>query len=426
MSALTNKQYEIYQAALDGRNIFMTGPGGVGKSFVIAAIKEALDGKKVIAVTAMTGAASVLINGKTLHSALGIGLAKDDVDSLFKRANKQFWHDLDILIIDEISMLSDKLLDKIECLARKCRGNDYPFGKIQLILSGDFLQLPTIEDDFCFNATCWKSLDLKIIQMKEIQRQNNENFQRVLNKARFGNINKDDIVYLTSGGSQAQKDGVIPTKIFCKNVDVDVINKREFDKLRATTIHEYTKEVEVYYPEYIDTNMQSVSNAPDHLTLAVGAQVMLLINTHSSLDLVNGSRGVVIAFDDNKLPIVRFVCGIDKVIDYHIWPIVMSNDKIYEKTKIALKDDTKALVKGYTVIGRVRAMPLKLAWAITCHKAQGVSIDSAYIDLAGVFAEGQAYVAISRVRSLDALILKNAIPKSFKANRNALKFYETL
>lgn len=410
---LTNKQHEILQAAVRGHNILMTGPGGVGKSYVIEHITSELKNKKVV-ITAMTGAASVLINGKTLHSALGIGLGKDPVATLFRRANKQFWRTIDILVIDEISMLSDVLLDKIEQLARKCRDNESPFGKIQLILSGDFLQLPTIQDDFCFNASCWGNLNIKVFVMTEIKRQTNCEFQRVLNKARFGKINDDDIRYLTTGGSEAYKDGVIPTKILCKNIDVDAINKTEFDKLCAPTVYEYTKQVEIHDEHYMDMNTQSISNAPDRITLAVGAQVMLLINNYNALNLVNGSRGVVTSFDTvNKLPIVQFVCGIVKTIEYHDWPIEVHNDPRYRK------GITKA-------IGRIRAMPLRLAWAITCHKAQGVSIDSAYIDLAGVFAEGQAYVAVSRVRSRDALILKNAIPNCFRANDSALKFYENL
>jgi ATP-dependent DNA helicase PIF1 len=421
---LTNKQHEILQAAIDGHNILMTGPGGTGKSFVIKHIKTALeDEEKNVTITAMTGAAAVLISGRTLHSTLGIGLGKANVKTLLNKTNAKLWRDIDVLIIDEISMLSDVLLDKIEELARHCRKNRSPFGKIQLILSGDFLQLPTIQDDFCFKASCWEKLKLKVFVMSEIQRQSEIAFQHVLNKARFGNINKEDILYLTSGGSAASKEGVIPTKILCKNVDVDAINKREFDKLCASTINEYTKKVEIYDTEYIDFNAQSICNAPDHITLAVGAQVMMLINTHNVLNLVNGSRGVVTSFDENKLPMVKFVCDDREIkIDYHEWSIEVTqkiNDDCSNLDDVREKYRTK-------VVGKVRAMPLRLAWAVTCHKAQGVSIDSAYIDLAGVFTEGQAYVAISRVRSHDALILKNATPKCFKANKAALKYYETL
>lgn len=414
---LTKKQQEILQAAIDGHNVLMTGPGGVGKSCVIERIVDKLKKTKRLEVTAMTGAAAALIGGRTLHSTLGIGLGNADVDTLYRRLNHVRVRGIKTLIIDEVSMLSNVLLDKIDELVRKCKKNDLPFGGIQLILSGDFLQLPTIQDDFCFKAKCWETLDLKVILMNEIKRQEAIEFQNVLNKARFGKITTDDIRYLTSGGSEAYNHGILPTKILCKNIDVDNINQRELEKLNASVVNKYHKEVIIYDSRYESDDVKYICNAPDTLNLAVGAQVMMLTNTYSGIGLINGSRGIVTSFNENDLPIVKFVNSEEELlIDYHRWSI--------EKNEPYFVDDE---VKYRTkIIGRIRAIPLRLAWAITCHKSQGVSIDSAYIDLAGVFTEGQAYVAISRVRSHKALILKNATPKAFKAHRVALEYYNSL
>lgn len=387
---LSYKQQLIVDALATGRNVLMTGPGGVGKSFVIMQLKDAL-------VTAMTGAAAVLIGGKTLHSALRIGIGSDSADEISKSTNHTIWKSVTLLVIDEVSMLSSELLDKIECVARMVRKNSRPFGGIQLLLSGDFLQLPTIKSEFCFKAACWESLNLETFELTEIRRQVDTEFQRVLNTARLGKISQADLDYLHSGGNRAYDNGVKPTVMFCKNVDVDAINARELAALNAKET--FTYEMDIVPP--VKIKPENYCNAPRTLTLAVGAQVMMLANVNG---LVNGSRGVVVAFSADCMPIVRFGSVMETVVKYHDWDV---------KSKIAP-----------TV--KIFAIPLKLAWAVTCHKAQGSSLDSAMIDLHGVFEYGQAYVAVSRVRSLDALVLINATVDMFRAHPEALKFYERL
>ena len=316
------------------------------------------------------------------------------------------WNDIETLVIDEVSMLSAQLLDKIEHVARIVRRNDKPFGGIQIILSGDFLQLPTIEGNFCFNATCWEKLNLRYFVLTTIRRQVDVKFQTVLNAARVGSITDSDVEYLLSGGEDAKKtmdNGIVPTRILCKNIDVDVINEQELAKLPATETFTYEMEIEMkqefsFKPEFF-------CPTPKRLTVSIGAQIMLLVNKYQDSGLVNGSRGVVVDFDkEYGTPIVKFANGVQMNIGFHAWEIV-DKKKIY---------------------GYIHAIPLKLAWAVTCHKAQGLSIDSAIIDLNGVFEFGQAYVAVSRVRSHSALILKSAERRMFKAHPSALKFYEEL
>lgn len=400
---LTTDQKAIISAVTSGSNVLITGPGGVGKSHVIGHIKTVIDDTTI---TAMTGAAAVLIGGKTLHSTLGIGLANGTSDELAKKVNRKVWNDLKVLVIDEISMLSDKLLDKIEHIARIVRKNDNPFGGIQLVFSGDFLQLPTIKDTFCFKATCWSKLNLETFMLTEIKRQIDPEFQRVLNAARVGDITEEQVEYLKAGGCDAKANeakGIIPTRILCKNLDVDAINLKELEKLPAEDTCTYEREIVLKNPG-IQIKIEAFCPAPSSVTVAIGAQVMLIVNKDQEVGLVNGSRGVVVGYDDDDVPIVKFTDGGQFSIGFHTWEIA----------------------DGSKVYGHIYAIPLKLAWAVTCHKAQGTSIDSAYINLFGVFEFGQAYVAISRVRSHGSLILQNATQSMFKAHPEALQFYEEL
>lgn len=394
-------QETIIEAVDAGENVFMTGQGGVGKSHVIAVLKRTRE----CTVTALTGAAAVVIGGNTLHSALGIGIGRGTPNELARKSGKKFC-DIKLLIIDEISMMSAELLDKIECVARIARKSEEPFGGLQIVLSGDFLQLPPIDGDFCFEAECWSRLNMTPFHMTESRRQSDPEFQQVLSRARLGETTPDDIAYLQDGGQDAKeklKQGIIPTKLFCRNVDVDATNNRELAKLPADET--FTYEMEIELKKDVQIKPELFCNAQKILTIAIGAQVMLIVNKDIESGLINGSRGVVTGIDqDTGTPIVKFMNGKEVTIDFHSWEISERN----------------------TLYGHIHAIPLKLAWAITCHKAQGSTIDSAYIDLNGTFEFGQAYVAISRVRSIDSLILKNASIHTFKAHDKALEFYRSL
>ena len=441
----TNEQLEIIQAINNKQNVFITGPGGTGKSTIIKYLANewtTLGGGTqrvcTIGITAMTGAAAVLINGQTLHSYLGIGLGKDSVDDLvIKIMNrskiKKNWDDLDILVVDEISMLSDDLLIKLNKVAKKIRANENPFGGIQLVFAGDFLQLPCIKGNFCFECDDWIECAFTTFHLTKILRQHDIRFQECLNNARYGRITLEDIEYCTVN-HRSQTDGpapkalvgksqgpdvpfgkgaacIKPTRIFCHNADVNEINERKLKKLNATEIKQYDSDIEYnsnfYDPrkhKFIFQDITKICNAQPTISLAVGAQVMLLINIDTKNGLVNGSRGVVLEFTNNELPVVLFKNGSKLVIDFHK----------YEVTE------------GKKLIGTIFQIPLKLAYAITVHKSQGMTLDSAIIDLNGVFEYGQAYVALSRVKDVNSLYLYNALKSSFKAHPKAVNFYEKI
>lgn len=414
---LSEKQKDALNKVIKGYNVFLTGAGGVGKSLIVKLFYDEYKDCKSIGITSTTGTSAILIGGTTLHSFLGIGLGKDSAESLYLKIKKKAymfkrWRDLDTLIIDEISMLSPHLFDKLELLARKLRYNELPFGGIQLILTGDFLQLPCIEtDEFCFEAKSWDKCIKYSIYLTEIFRQEDSLFQTCLNEVRIGKLSKKSVDVLKS---RVNKDlfnssGILPTKIYSLNIDVDKENEKELNKLSFKNedleFFEYELEVNLLKKnlKFVDEKIKKNCIAPQNLQLCIGAQVMLLYNIDLESGLANGSRGIITKFEDN-LPIVKFINGVECAIDYQEWIIEENGEKIISITQI----------------------PLKVAYAITVHKSQGLTIDFAELDLSDIFEYGQAYVALSRVKNLEGLSIKNLNIKKIIANKKAVQYYENL
>jgi ATP-dependent DNA helicase PIF1 len=431
---LTNDQQSAISAIRRGRNVMITGPGGTGKTTIINHLFTIMDPVRYLGITAMTGAAAVLIGGTTLHSYLGIGLGKDSEDDLVKKINnreklKRKWRDTNILVVDEVSMLPADLFDKLNRIAKRVRKRSEPFGGMQLVFGGDFLQLPCIKGDFCFESKAWHECRFDIFYLTKIMRQADKQFQACLNRARFGEMTEEDFEYVTQsilpeGKALKEKNGVEikPTRILCENVDVNEINQTKLEQLPAEEIHEYKYKIEYNLDNYetrvhqfMFKDITKLCNAQPKLCLSVGAQVMLLVNKDVKQGLVNGSRGVVTRFieyktlnskGDEKIhyrPVVRFGNG-EIVIDRHGYEV---------------KD-------GKYLVATIFQIPLKLAYAVTVHKSQGMTLDSAIINLKGVFEYGQAYVALSRVKDVNNLFLKNVTKSAFKAHPKALEFYRQL
>lgn len=411
---------KLQQTALSyiqqGYNLFLTGGGGVGKSAIIKYYIKMNKHLKNIAITSSTGTSALLINGTTLHSYLGIGLGNGSAGAMLtkickKRYLYKRWTEMEILIIDEISMISGELFDKIEYIARMVRKSKKPFGGIQLILSGDFCQLKPIKSElFCFEAESWEMCVDKIVNLKEIIRQHNKTFQYCLNNIRQGIItDKIKSVFRKCIGKELVNDvGIIPTELYSNNYLVDNINKTALNNLITENqmVYEYNLEFKNYGND-LDLSLQEryIKSCPVSQTLELckNCQVILTYNIDLENKLVNGSRGVVIDFVDD-LPLVRFLNGLERIIDYNIWEIEENDQKMASITQI----------------------PLKLGYAMSIHKSQGCSLDYVIMDLTDTFDYGMAYVALSRVKSLDGLSIIGVNWDKININPKAKLFYEKI
>ena len=409
---------DYYGFELDGNHRFLLGNFLVThNTALIKMFIEVYRQNKIIGVTSTTGISALLFGGTTLHSFLGIGLGKASVEDLVSKIFKRSylmkrWCELETLIIDEISMLSPLLFDKLEEIARTVRHNERPFGGIQLILSGDFCQLPCIgSDQFCFESKNWNKCIDKTIYLTEIMRQTDKEFQECLNNIRIGLITHETRELLQSRINVEIKNdhGIRPTKLYCTNYSVDYINNEELDKLAANDpdFYEYNMETHLFpgvkNRAYVIEKYKKNCNAPETIQLCTGAQVMLLYNLDLDSGLVNGSRGVIKGFVGD-VPIVRFMNGREIVIDHHTWEVEENGKKVM----------------------RVIQIPLKLAYALTAHKSQGCTLDCVEIDMTNVFDYGQAYVMLSRVKNIENLNILGIDFDKIKAHPTAVKFYQSL
>lgn len=413
------KTLELFQ---DGENIFLTGPAGTGKSFTLKILcawckEEGIE----YAVTSTTGISALLINGMTLHSWAGIGLGEEDRDRLLFRVRKspravKRWCKTEVLIIDEVSMLSPLLFEKLNYIGQKIRQSDRIFGGIQLVLTGDFAQLPPINSGFMFKSPLWKLAVPNIIYLKKNMRQENLQFSKLLSEIRMGIITEDTIKILSSRINVSIDTGnnIKPTQLYsyrdmAESINIESLCKliREGNKLWTYKSNDEIKANISINNEYIEqyaNRLDKTCQGKKELELCVGAQVMLLVNMNLKAGLCNGSRGVVTKFENN-LPIVRFINGLELPISHHTWEMKIDNDISVFRTQL----------------------PLILAWALTIHKSQGSTLDCVSVDIGStIFEAGQAYVALSRVKTLEGLTITDFDPKKIKVNLDVKEFYEKL
>ena len=400
-----------------GKNIFITGSAGTGKSFTINKLDQQLGEEKTVAITALTGCAAILLSSKarTLHSWAGIGLGKDDVDTLVQkvRRNKkalQRWKTTDILIIDEISMLGSRLFEKLEGVARKIRRkNNKVFGGLQVILVGDFFQLPPVEEEeeFLFESPLFQNTIDAIVELKTIYRQKQDLvWYNILQNIRRGEVSPEDIQVL--GKRMIHPDDPVEkmSTLFPVNRKVDYMNDNELSGLQKK-IHEFSfraQNAEEVSPEELDI-LRNQMGVPEVIKLAVGAEVILTRNLDIENGLVNGAQGTVVGFSlAKKHPLVKFM-GLGTPLE--IEPIDYSNEK-----------ETDVIFFQY---------PLKLAWALSIHKVQGHNLDRARMDLGSkIFECGQVYVALSRIKTLEGVFLTSFDPEKIRANPRVYEFYKKI
>ena len=437
-TVLNAEQSAALNAVKRGRNIFLTGAGGTGKSHTIRAIVSwACNAGIRCAVTAMTGCAALLLNydatlvkAKTLHSWAGVGLARESPAELAeivrrnRRANRR-WLDTQLLIVDEVSMMTPELLEKLDLIARRVRRNPTEkFGGLQIVFAGDFCQLPPVsqasELSFVFQSPVWADLIEETHNLVQIVRQSDPIFQKLLTEARMGSLSTESLTVLEGRkGLPWQDNEIRPTLLFSRNAEVDKINKLNMDALvseagaelrsyepRTVVMEKTTISVSLADPELQRSLAKLDSDAPYDIKLeiCIGAQVMLLTNLDQEQGLVNGSRGVVTGYTGGGLPMVRFINHTDPVIiDRANWWLAEPDN-----------------------IGRSQ-IPLKVAYALTIHKSQGATLDSALIDIGSTtFEYGQAYVALSRCRSLEGLYVWALDPRKIMCHPAVRAFYESL
>uniref|UniRef100_A0A8C3N787 ATP-dependent DNA helicase n=1 Tax=Geospiza parvula TaxID=87175 RepID=A0A8C3N787_GEOPR len=349
---LSAEQEAVLGAVRSGKSIFFTGSAGTGKSFLLKRILGSLP-PNITYATASTGVAACHIGGTTLHAFAGIGSGKAPLEQCVQLAERpgvrQHWLACQHLIIDEISMVDGKFFDKLEAVARAVRKRDEPFGGIQLIICGDFLQLPPVckaneETKFCFQAKSWRKCIHINMELTEVRRQTDKNFVSILGAIRLGRCTEEVTRQLMqTAAHKSERDGILATRLCTHKDDVEITNERRLQQFSCR-------------------------------------------------------------YEQKGLPKVRFLCGVTQPIKMEKW-----------------------VIKGPSGVHLSRQqLPLKLAWAISIHKSQGMSLDCVEISLSRVFESGQAYVALSRARSLAGLRVLDFDPKAVRADPAVLHFYRHL
>lgn len=382
-------QKEALTILKTGANVFLTGEPGSGKTHTVNQyIKYLREHGVEPAITAATGLAATHLGGVTIHSWSGLGIKavidRYELDRL--ATNEKLVKRITaarVLIIDEISMLSAHTLDMVEVICREIRGGHEPFGGLQVILVGDFFQLPPISRrgvpvKFAYESETWKHLKLVVCYLAEQHRQDDLEFLEVLSGIRRREVNSKIREHLKSRSVKERPEGA--TKLYSHNEDVETINLEELKKLPGK---EHVFKMTAAGKKAAVEALKNSCLSPEELALKVGAVVMFTKND-SKLGVVNGTLGVVEEFAGfNNFPVVR-----------------LKNGELVE-----VERDEWVVEDGGKIVARVEQLPLRLAWAITIHKSQGLSLEAAVMDLSRVFEFGQGYVALSRVRRLSGLYL---------------------
>ncbi len=427
-SSNNNEFNKIINLLNNRENLFITGFAGTGKSYILRKLKEYY--KEILSLTSTTGISAVNIGGQTIHSWAGVDCMDRNVQDLIKEfLNSNFGavgqakrriKNCKILAIDEISMLSAYHFEYLDELFQAVRGNNLPFGGIQLVLIGDFLQLPPVANAidisyyprktlFCFESSVWSNLNLKNIVLTKIYRQKDPKFTKTLCNLRLGKITEKDMELISKRFIDESSEINNKLHLFPKKIQTKRFNNEKLNEL-STPVYTYKAYDNILVPESIENKekykkkvfyeMNNYFQAEYTLNLKVGCRVMLLINADFKSGLINGSCGYVTKLA-KSYAVVKFDNGITKKISSCLFELI-ENDTV-KATRFQL--------------------PLKLAYAITIHKSQGMTFDEIVIDCASSFSPGQVYVALSRVKSLKGLYITGFNPKKIYPNNKARNFY---
>ena len=438
LSQEDNEDYEKVLALLmSGENVFLTGHAGTGKSYILNKLKEKL-GKK-LTITSTTGIAAVNVKGQTLHSWAGVGLCKNPIQKtvekiLSKPSVLKQIRNCKILAIDEISMLNIEVFEYVDEVLKIIRESVEPFGGIQVLFIGDFYQLPPVEvagvntgeyslfdeDTFtperkyCFDSPLWDDFKFKNIILKKNYRQSKNDFIKALSDMRTNSLTEEDIELLKTRETYLDTFETNMLHIFSTNIEADRYNTAKFNMIDEPVkifkaqdgVYRGTKPIysgftdnENYVLEIFGKNCR----ADKEIALKLGAKVMLLVNLDFNRGLINGSCGDIKSFNGDTVT-VKFDNGETADIPRHRFEYYYHDKLAAERTQF----------------------PLKLAYGITIHKSQGMTLDELVVDCSRIFERGQAYVAMSRVKTLDGLYLKNFSKDKVMVDEHVAEFYSTL
>ena len=398
---------KIIKLIKEKRNIFITGHAGTGKSYILEKLKTIIP---QLVVTSTTGIAAVNIKGQTIHSWAGVGICNKPVSATVQNivsnsVQRNQIKKCKILALDEVSMLNINTFEYIDEVLRHVREIDEPFGGIQTIFIGDFFQLPPVEDKlseqkkkYCFESKLWKDMEFFPVILRKNYRQKERNFIRTLSHIRTNSLTDKDMELLKSREVVDGDELSNMLHIFSTNEEVRRYNQQKFNLL----------ETNMHILEAIDTIHQSTNilnycKAEEIITLKVGARVMLLVNLNFEKGLINGSCGTVVEIKDDSV-LIKFDNGVNEEIQRY-------NFEFYKNEKLV------ASRKQY---------PLSLAYGVTTHKSQGMTLDKLFVDFSRFFENGQTYVALSRIKTLDGLHISNFNPQKIKVDKKIVEFYKKL
>ncbi len=397
------KQKTALEILKSGKNVFITGSAGTGKTYLLSLYTQYLKERRVYpTIVAPTGIAASHLGGQTIHSFFALGI-RDSIDESYvdflldKKYLKTRFSKLKLLIIDEVSMISPEIFSSMDLILRGFKGTDTPFGGVQVVISGDFFQLPPVskvpkEKRFAWQSPAWKALDLQTCYLEEKFRQDDDRLIQVLDDIRAGEISSSSEALLESRHEKVLTSHFNPTKLYTHNVDVDRINLDELDKLEGEP------KLFVHESKGSEKNIEKIFKSSlvlGELALKKGA-VVIFIKNNTEAGYVNGTTGTVQSFSPiDKMPIVITTEGLKIKLEPEDWSLENDSGK---------------------VTATVSQVPLRLAWAITIHKSQGMTLDAAEIDLSKTFETGQGYVALSRIKNIEGLRLMGLNPMALRVD----------